>query len=72
MSYYVDYIAGQIVTGYRCSHCAYDTNNQHIIWSASIPLVNTVSPSAIHTVQTGREQVEYTASIADGTSHRFV
>ena len=40
MSYYVDYVAGQIVTGYRCSHCAYDTNNQHIIWSASIPMVN--------------------------------
>ena len=40
MAYYVDYVAGQIVTGYRCSHCAYDTNNQHIIWSASIPMVN--------------------------------
>ena len=40
MSFYVDYVAGQIVTGYRCSHCAYDTNNQQIIWSASIPMVN--------------------------------
>lgn len=30
MTYYVDYVAGQIATGYRCSHCAYDTNNQHI------------------------------------------
>ena len=36
----MDYVAGQIATGYRCSHCAYDTNNQHIIWSASIPMVN--------------------------------
>lgn len=40
MSYYIDYVAGQITTGYRCRHCAYDTNNQHIIWSDSIPMVN--------------------------------
>ena len=40
MSYYVDWVGWQIKPGYRCPHCAYDTNNEHIIWSASCPMVN--------------------------------
>ena len=38
MSYYIYNVSGRVAVGYRCPHCAYDLNNQHIIWSDSIPI----------------------------------